>query len=198
MYIPTHKQVATLQRLMEADGLIPSKKHVYATVPSTSGTPRTAPFKLVQPQNRVAILVDTPNASKSVKVYGEQARPDYAALTRLASGYGSVQTAIAFINPGYRTSCNWASRLGYRVVRGSDHDVDHLVVSTAVEVLAKGVSTLVLVSGDHRFCDVQSLCGRLNVRYVAVGVPSCTNLKLRKAGAFHALPVLQRHQTIAA
>ena len=191
MYVPTRHQSALLQRLMEADGLvspIESSSNVGTEARASAGTN----FVCNKPAaTNVGILIDTPNATKTAKVYGMDIRPDYSAVRKLAAGYGEIRSALAFVNPGYKTSTAWASRLGYTIVRGTDHDVDHLVVSTAVELLAKGIETLVVVSGDHRFSNIQNICDRLRIRYVAIGVPSRTSASLKKTGSFYPLPVFR-------
>lgn len=162
--------------------------------------PRIAATTNAQENRRrsfVGLLVDSPNASKSARDFGDNARPDYPAIRRIAEQYGRVTTSCMFVNPGFQTSTDWR-KLGYELVRGTDHDVDHLVVSTAMRLVASGIHSLVVVSGDHRFRHTQHVCARLGIRYVTVGIPAHTDQRLMAGGEFRRLPVYQMKRSIAA
>jgi|ERR1039458_1042177 hypothetical protein len=167
MYVPNKKQRAMIQRQFAADNL---------SVPATFRPP-------------VALLIDSPNAFNTAKTLGEAVRPDYRAIRAIASSYGYLERAQIFVNPGFKNPGRWEP--DFEVVRGTDRDCDHLVVSSAVAALASGTQILIVVSGDHRFLEIAEVCVRLGVRFIAIGVPGRTNRRLRTAFGFHPLPTFE-------
>jgi hypothetical protein len=189
VYVPSPKQAAQLQALLEADGLTrPTQPTTTLTlVPAKA---KTQPSPRPMPKATVALLVDSPNAYKSAKIFGESARPDYPAIKALAAIYGQVVCSKIFVNPGYRSSGSCTAHAGFKLVKGTDHDVDFLVVTNAMHAVVSGIATLVVVSGDHRFRDTQEVCKRLGIQYVTIGVPCCTNRELMAGGKFHRMPII--------
>jgi hypothetical protein len=138
---------------------------------------------------KVALLVDEPNAYFSARSVGEGVRPDYQEILKIAKSYGTVAQALLIVNPGARIPEKTLPE--YEIVRGTDLDCDHLVISCAVAALAVGINVMVLVSGDHRFIDIGKVCMRLGVKFVAVGMPHSTSHLLKTKFPYHPMPTFE-------
>ena len=101
----------------------------------------------------------------------------------------SIERAQIFVNPGFKNPGRWEPE--FEVVRSTDHDCDHWVVSSAVAALASGAQVLVVVSGDHRFVEIAEVSVRLGVKFISIGVPGCTNRRLKTDFRFHPLPTFE-------
>ncbi len=138
-------------------------------------------FRPTSRRPRVAVVVDTPNITKSViRRHGSAVRPDYGSLIRRARSFGDVIAAVALVNDGVNPAFSKAlSALGFKVVPSHAFDCDDAVVAWAVRLHAT-VDCIVICSGDHGFCDLVRLLKAIRLRIVLCAVSGSCNHNLRK------------------
>ncbi|HUN86663.1 MAG TPA: NYN domain-containing protein [Terracidiphilus sp.] len=176
MYVPSKKQRALIKQQFAEDNL---------ATPFSSSQPSTpATF-----EPEVALLIDSQNAYHAAKKSGESTRPDYSGIRDIAASYGRLGRAQIFVTTSFKNPSRWEPE--FSVVRSTDQDVDYWLVTYAVEAIAAGVKTLVVVSGDHRFLEVADICVRLGIRFIAIGVPECTSRRLKTDFEFHPMPTVK-------
>lgn len=145
---------------------------------------------------RSILLLDSPNLTKSVReFYGNEARPDYESLIRIAKGFGSLVRAEALVNDGVpkRFVTNF-EQAGYRVVFSHAKDCDDRMVARTVA--AHGAAdTIIVGTGDHMIAKVLTLLKATGHQLVVAAVPqSISGDLLQIADAFIEIPVRRVHQ----
>ncbi len=173
MYVPSQKQRLETQRLMSEDGLICQPVSALLSCP------------------KVALFVDSVNILKSTRrTYGELARPDYRRIRELSASFGVVVRSEFFINTGFAGSTARIAAMGYTIVRSTDHDLDYLMMTRAVEAISQGFSALVLATGDHRFSAIAKICARLRLPCAAISLRgSVSNRLLAATTSFLEIPL---------
>lgn len=143
---------------------------------------------------RVAVLVDTPNITKSIRrMHGESRRADYREVLQLATELGKVVCAKALVNDGLPQ--HQVVRLhdeGLTVVRSHAFDCDETLVAWAVRIHSQ-VDCFLLCSGDKHFRSLMQLLQSVGRRVVVCAVSGCCNTKLRNhSNQYLEMPVVGR------
>jgi len=130
--------------------------------------------------SRVALVVDTPNITKSIiNRHGPRVRPDYASLIRFAKSLGNVTAAVALVNDGVNPAfSNALTTLGFQVRLSHAFDCDDAVVAWAVR-LHSNAECIVICSGDHGYCPLVQLLKAIHRKIVLCAVSGSCNRRLR-------------------
>jgi uncharacterized LabA/DUF88 family protein len=143
---------------------------------------------------RVAVLVDTPNITKSVRrMHGEARRADYREVLQLASELGTVVCAKALVNDGLpQHQVIRLHNAGLTVVRSHSFDCDEALVAWAVRIHAQ-VDCLLLCSGDKHFRSLMQLLQSVGRKVVVCAVTGSCNVDLKaRSNQYLEMPVVSR------
>jgi len=129
---------------------------------------------------RVAILVDTPNITRSVlNSRGRGFRPDLQKVLTDASKTGRVVHAKAHVNDGIpRFHVVGLQKMGLSVVRSHAFDCDDSLVAWAVRVCLQ-VDCFVLCSGDKHFRSLVRLLKMAGRKVIVCAVRESCNKALK-------------------
>ena len=129
---------------------------------------------------RIAILVDTPNITRSISSrHGEASRADYKEVLQLASRLGKVVCAKALVNDGlpHRHVIKLQSA-GLSVVKSHSFDCDEALIAWAIRVYRQ-VDCFLLCSGDKHFRSLVRLLQEVGRKVVVCSVEGSCNSELK-------------------
>lgn len=141
---------------------------------------------------RVAILVDTPNITRSVhRRHGTLSLPDYHRILEFSASIGKIAFAKALVNDGLsKHQATKLSSLGFTVVRSHAFDCDDALVSWAVRICFR-IDCLLLCSGDKHFRSLVRLLQTVGKMIIVCAVEGSCNRHLKEmVNRYVEIPIL--------